>query len=140
MVTVSTVGYGDVVVQTALGRTFIFFFFIIGGLVLLANFIPEVLEIVQSYKTFKSSYEVVSGKNFIVICDNVTLGSVTTFLQDFLLQDKGSACTEILFLGEYNIAVFKCYSSYTTFFYGSVLNSEDLERVQGWSLQMHVSF
>lgn len=32
MVTMSTVGYGDVVVQTALGRTFIFFF-IIGGLV-----------------------------------------------------------------------------------------------------------
>lgn len=32
MVTMSTVGYGDIVVQTALGRTFIIFF-IIGGLV-----------------------------------------------------------------------------------------------------------
>uniref|UniRef100_A0A803XXB2 Potassium calcium-activated channel subfamily U member 1 n=1 Tax=Meleagris gallopavo TaxID=9103 RepID=A0A803XXB2_MELGA len=96
MVTMSTVGYGDIVVQTALGRAFIFFF-IIGGLVLFANFIPEVLEIVQSRKSYKSSYEVMSGKNYIVVCGNVTLKSVTTFLQDFLLQDEGNVCTEILF-------------------------------------------
>ncbi|XP_040545254.1 potassium channel subfamily U member 1 isoform X1 [Gallus gallus] len=134
MVTMSTVGYGDVVVQTALGRTFIFFF-IIGGLVLFANLIPEVLEIVQSRRGYKSCYEVVSGKNYIVVCGNVTLKSVTTFLKDFLLQDKGNVCTEILFLGESLPsleleAVFKCYSPYATFFYGSALNSEDLKRVR----------
>ncbi|NXG34598.1 KCNU1 protein, partial [Dromaius novaehollandiae] len=133
MVTMSTVGYGDVVVQTALGRTFIIFF-IIGGLVLFANFIPEVVEIVESHKSYKSSYEVVSGKNYIVVCGNITLESVTTFLRDFLLQDKGNVCTEILFLGESLPsleleAVFKCYSAYTTFFYGSALNFEDLKRV-----------
>ncbi|XP_065603225.1 potassium channel subfamily U member 1 [Cyrtonyx montezumae] len=134
MVTMSTVGYGDIVVQTALGQTSIFFF-IIGGLVLFANLIPEVLEIVQSRRSYKSSYEVVSGKNYIVVCGNVTLKSVTTLLQDFLLQDKGNVCTEILFLGESLPsleleAVFKCYSPYTTFFYGSALNSEDLKRVK----------
>ncbi|XP_040393980.1 potassium channel subfamily U member 1 isoform X2 [Cygnus olor] len=133
MVTMSTVGYGDVVVQTALGRTFIIFF-IIGGLVLFANIIPEVVEIVESHKSYKSSYEVVSGKNYIVVCGNITLESVTTFLQDFLLQDTGNVCTEILFLGESLPsleleAVFKCYSAYTTFFYGSALNSGDLKRV-----------
>ncbi|NXC69601.1 KCNU1 protein, partial [Anhinga anhinga] len=133
MMTMSTVGYGDVVVQTKLGRTFVIFF-IIGGLVLFANFIPEVVEIVESHKNYKSSYEVVSGKNYIVVCGNITLESVTTFLRDFLLQDKGNVCTEILFLGESLPsleleAVFKCYSAYTTFFYGSALNSEDLKRV-----------
>ncbi|NWX89015.1 KCNU1 protein, partial [Nothoprocta pentlandii] len=133
MVTMSTVGYGDVVVKTALGRTFIIFF-IIGGLVLFANFSPEVVEIVKSHKNYKSSYEVVSGKNYIVVCGNITLESVTAFLQDFLLQDKGNICTEILFLGESLPsleleAVFKCYSAYTTFFYGSALNLEDLKRV-----------
>ncbi|XP_009316906.1 PREDICTED: potassium channel subfamily U member 1 [Pygoscelis adeliae] len=133
MMTMSTVGYGDVVVQTMLGRTFIFFF-IIGGLVLFANFIPEVVEIVESHKNYKFSYEVVSGKNYIVVCGNITLESVTTFLRDFLLQDKGRVCTEILFLGESLPsleleAVFKCHSAYTTFFYGSALNSEDLKRV-----------
>uniref|UniRef100_A0A8B9SWC7 BK channel n=1 Tax=Anas platyrhynchos TaxID=8839 RepID=A0A8B9SWC7_ANAPL len=133
MVTMSTVGYGDIVVQTALGRTFIIFF-IIGGLVLFANIIPEVVEIVESHKSYKSSYEVVSGKNYVVVCGNITLESVTTFLQDFLLQDTGKVCTEILFLGESLPsleleAVFKCYSAYTTFFYGSALKSGDLKRV-----------
>ncbi|XP_067168375.1 potassium channel subfamily U member 1 [Apteryx mantelli] len=133
MVTMSTVGYGDVVVQTALGRTFIIFF-IIGGLVLFANFIPEVVEIIESHRSYKSSYEVVSGKKYIVVCGNITLESVTAFLQDFLLQDKGNVCTEILFLGESLPsleleAVFKCCSAYTTFFYGSALNFEDLKRV-----------
>ncbi|KAM7080773.1 potassium channel subfamily U member 1 [Ciconia maguari] len=133
MMTMSTVGYGDVVVQTTLGRTFVIFF-IIGGLVLFANFIPEVVEIVESHKNYKSSYEVVSGKNYIVVCGNITLESVTTFLRDFLLQDKKKVCTEILFLGESLPsleleAVFKCYSAYATFFYGSALKSEDLKRV-----------
>ncbi|NXK06038.1 KCMA1 protein, partial [Herpetotheres cachinnans] len=133
MMTMSTVGYGDVVVQTTLGQTFIIFF-IIGGLVLFANFIPEVVEIVESHKNYKSCYEVVSGKKYIVVCGNITLESVTTFLRDFLLQDKGNVCTEILFLGESLPsleleAVFKCYSAYTTFFHGSALNSEDLKRV-----------
>ncbi|KAM8794521.1 potassium channel subfamily U member 1 [Eudromia elegans] len=133
MVTMSTVGYGDVVVKTALGRTFIIFF-IIGGLVLFANFSPEVVEIVKSHKNYKSSYEVVSGKNYVVVCGNISLESVTTFLQDFFLQDKGNICTEILFLGESLPsleleAVFKCYSAYTTFFHGSALNLEDLKRV-----------
>ncbi|KAK4808148.1 hypothetical protein QYF61_000128 [Mycteria americana] len=112
MMTMSTVGYGDVVVQTTLGRTFVIFF-IIGGLVrnlyfysesgswgqtvLFANFIPEVVEIVESHKNYKSSYEVVSGK-------------------------KSLPSLELE-------AVFKCYSAYATFFYGSALKSEDLKRV-----------
>ncbi|NXC43431.1 KCMA1 protein, partial [Penelope pileata] len=133
IVTMSTVGYGDIVVQTTSGRSFIFFF-IIGGLVLFANLIPEFVEIVESHKRYKSSYQVMSGKNYIVVCGNITLESVTTFLQDFLRQDKGNVCTEILFLGESLPsleleAVFKCHSPYTSFFHGSALNSEDLKRV-----------
>ncbi|KFV58437.1 Calcium-activated potassium channel subunit alpha-1, partial [Tyto alba] len=133
MMTMSTVGYGDVVVQTTLGQAFNIFF-IVGGLVLFANFIPEVVEIIESHKSYKSSYEEVTGKNYIVVCGNITLESVTAFLRDFLLQHKGNVCTEILFLGESLPsleleAVFKCYSAYTTFFYGSALNSKDLKRV-----------
>ncbi|KAM6106815.1 LOW QUALITY PROTEIN: potassium channel subfamily U member 1 [Pterocles gutturalis] len=70
---------------------------------------------------------------YIIICGNITLESVTAFL-DFLLQDMGNACTEILFLGvslpslELE-AMFKCCSAYMTFFYGSALNSEDLKRL-----------
>lgn len=49
----------------------------------------------QSVKSY-----LISSCSYVVVCGNITLESVTTFLQDFLLQDTGKVCTEILFLGE----------------------------------------
>ncbi|XP_075766919.1 LOW QUALITY PROTEIN: potassium channel subfamily U member 1 [Pelodiscus sinensis] len=134
MVTMSTVGFGDVVTKTCLGRIFMIFF-IIFGLVLFANFIPEIVDIVGGNQQYKDSYEVVRGRKFIVVCGDITLDSVTAFLTNFLAQDTGDICTEIVFLGETLPSleletVFKCYSAYTTFLHGSVLNDEDLKRVK----------
>ncbi|CAM2108498.1 unnamed protein product [Caretta caretta] len=61
MVTMSTVGFGDVVTKTSLGRIFMIFF-IIGGLVLFANFIPEIVDIVGGNRQYQESYEVVRGR------------------------------------------------------------------------------
>ncbi|KAM9165617.1 potassium channel subfamily U member 1 [Pangshura tecta] len=133
MVTMSTVGFGDVVTKTSLGRIFMIFF-IIAGLVLFANFIPEIVDIVGGNQQYQDSYEVVRGRKYIVVCGDITLESVTAFLRNFLAQDTGDICTEIVFLGETLPSlelqtVFKCYSAYTTFFHGSALNYKDLKRV-----------
>ncbi|XP_074838010.1 potassium channel subfamily U member 1 [Carettochelys insculpta] len=133
MVTMSTVGFGDVVTKTSLGRIFMIFF-IIGGLVLFANLIPEIVDIVGVNQQYQESYEVVRGRKFIVVCGNFTVESVTAFLTNFLAEDTGDVCTEIIFLGETLPGleletVFKYYSAYTTFLHGSVLNQEDLKRV-----------
>ncbi|XP_077162491.1 potassium channel subfamily U member 1 isoform X2 [Paroedura picta] len=134
MVTMSTVGYGDIVAKTTLGRCFLLFF-IVGGLMLFANFIPEIADIVGSTKIYKGSYKTVKGRKFIVVCGDINLNSVTAFLRDFLSQDPGGITTEILFLGENapNLeleTVFRCYSAYATFFQGSILKNEDLQRVR----------
>ncbi|XP_067424526.1 potassium channel subfamily U member 1 [Emydura macquarii macquarii] len=133
MVTMSTVGFGDVVTKTSLGRIFMIFF-IIGGLVLFANFIPEIVDIVGGNQQYEESYEIVRGRKYIVVCGDITLESATAFLRNFLAQDTGDICTEIVFLGETLPSleletVLKCYSAYTTFFHGSVLNYADLKRV-----------
>ncbi|KAM7153935.1 potassium channel subfamily U member 1 [Macrochelys suwanniensis] len=133
MVTMSTVGFGDVVTKTSLGRIFMVFF-IIAGLVLFANFIPEIVDIVGGNQQYQDSYKVVRGRKYIVVCGDITLESVTAFLRNFLAQDTGDICTEIVFLGEALPSleletVFKCYSAYTTFFHGSALNYKDLKRV-----------
>uniref|UniRef100_A0A8C4VG43 Potassium calcium-activated channel subfamily U member 1 n=1 Tax=Gopherus evgoodei TaxID=1825980 RepID=A0A8C4VG43_9SAUR len=133
MVTMSTVGFGDVVTVTSLGRIFMIFF-IIAGLVLFANFIPEIVDIVGGNQQYRDSYEVVRGRKYIVVCGDITLESVTAFLRNFLAQDTRDICTEIVFLGETLPSleletVFKCYSAYTTFFHGSALNYKDLKRV-----------
>ncbi|KAJ7305123.1 hypothetical protein JRQ81_010989, partial [Phrynocephalus forsythii] len=134
MVTMSTVGYGDVVVKTTLGRVFILFF-IVGGLILFANLVPEMADIVGSTKLYKGSYVMVKGRKFIVVCGDVTLNSVTAFLRDFLAQATGDVATEIIFLGETPPSleletIFRCYAAYTSFFQGTVMKSEDLIRVQ----------
>uniref|UniRef100_A0A8C8SCZ5 BK channel n=1 Tax=Pelusios castaneus TaxID=367368 RepID=A0A8C8SCZ5_9SAUR len=144
MVTMSTVGFGDVVTTTSLGRIFMIFF-IIGGLVLFANFIPEIVDIVRSDQQYQEPYETVRGRKYIVVCGDITLESVTAFLSNFLAQDMGDICTEIVFLGETLPSleletVFKCYSAYTTFFHGSVLNYEDLKRVAVRPFSFHPTF
>ncbi|KAF5922357.1 hypothetical protein HPG69_009397 [Diceros bicornis minor] len=133
MATMSTVGFGDVVAKTSLGRTFIIFF-TLGSLVLFANYIPEMVELFANKRKYTSSYEVVKGKKFIVVCGNITVDSVTAFLRNFLRHRSGEINTEIVFLGEVPPSleletIFKCYMAYTTFVSGSALKWEDLRRV-----------
>ncbi|XP_043420376.1 potassium channel subfamily U member 1 [Prionailurus bengalensis] len=133
MATTSTVGFGDVVAKTSLGRTFIMFF-TLGSLILFANYVPEMVEIFANKRKYTSPYEVVKGKKFIVVCGNITVDSVTAFLRNFLRHKSGQINIEIVFLGEVPPSLeletlFKCYMAYTTFVSGSALKWEDLRRV-----------
>ncbi|XP_011542726.1 potassium channel subfamily U member 1 isoform X1 [Homo sapiens] len=133
MATTSTVGFGDVVAKTSLGRTFIMFF-TLGSLILFANYIPEMVELFANKRKYTSSYEALKGKKFIVVCGNITVDSVTAFLRNFLRDKSGEINTEIVFLGETPPSleletIFKCYLAYTTFISGSAMKWEDLRRV-----------
>uniref|UniRef100_A0A2K6FKY4 Potassium channel subfamily U member 1 n=1 Tax=Propithecus coquereli TaxID=379532 RepID=A0A2K6FKY4_PROCO len=133
MATTSTVGFGDVVAKTCLGRTFIMFF-TLGSLILFANYIPEMVELFANKRKYTSSYDVFKGKKFIVVCGNITVDSVTAFLRNFLRHKSGEINTEIVFLGEVPPSleletIFKCYLAYTTFVCGSAMKWEDLKRV-----------
>uniref|UniRef100_A0A8C7EQ09 Potassium channel subfamily U member 1 n=1 Tax=Neovison vison TaxID=452646 RepID=A0A8C7EQ09_NEOVI len=133
MATTSTVGFGDVVAKTSLGRTFIMFF-TLGSLVLFANYVPEMVELFANKRKYTSAYEVVKGKKFIVVCGNITVDSVTAFLRNFLRHKAGEINTEIVFLGEVPPSleletIFKCNMAYTTFVSGSALKWDDLRRV-----------
>ncbi|XP_025250315.1 potassium channel subfamily U member 1 [Theropithecus gelada] len=133
MATTSTVGFGDVVAKTSLGRTFIIFF-TLGSLILFANYIPEMVELFANKRKYTSSYEAIKGKKFIVVCGNITVDSVTAFLRNFLRRKSGEINTEIVFLGESPPSleletIFKCYLAYTTFISGSAMKWEDLRRV-----------
>ncbi|XP_068131053.1 potassium channel subfamily U member 1 isoform X2 [Hyperolius riggenbachi] len=133
MVTMSTVGYGDITAKTVLGRLFILFF-IAGGLVLFAGHVPEIVDIVGSSKKYSGSYGIVGGRKHIVVCGYITLDTVSTFIKDFMHKDRGEITTEIIFMEEIQPsleleALLKC-NMQTTFFYGSVLNYNDLARVK----------
>uniref|UniRef100_A0A2K5S839 Potassium channel subfamily U member 1 n=1 Tax=Cebus imitator TaxID=2715852 RepID=A0A2K5S839_CEBIM len=129
MMTTSTVGFGDVVPKTSLGRTFIMFF-TLGSLILFANFIPEMVELFANKRKYTND----PPHLFIVVCGNITVDSVTAFLRNFLRHKSGEINTEIVFLGETPPSleletIFKCYLAYTTFISGSAMKWEDLRRV-----------
>nr|CAD7424175.1 unnamed protein product [Timema monikensis] len=61
IVTMSTVGYGDVYCQTVLGRTFLVFFLLV-GLAIFASSIPEIIELVGTRSKYSGEYKREHGK------------------------------------------------------------------------------
>ncbi|XP_016326447.1 calcium-activated potassium channel subunit alpha-1-like isoform X3 [Sinocyclocheilus anshuiensis] len=134
MVTMSTVGYGDVCAKTTLERLFMVFF-ILGGLAMFASYVPEIIELIGNRKKYGGSYSAVNGRKHIVVCGHITLESVSNFLKDFLHKDRDDVNVEIVFL--HNIspnleleALFKRHFTQVEFYQGSVLNPHDLARVK----------
>ncbi|XP_018585502.1 calcium-activated potassium channel subunit alpha-1a isoform X9 [Scleropages formosus] len=134
MVTMSTVGYGDVYAKTTLGRLFMVFF-ILGGLAMFASYVPEIIELIGNRKKYGGTYSAVNGRKHIVVCGHITLESVSNFLKDFLHKDRDDVNVEIVFL--HNIspnleleALFKRHFTQVEFYQGSVLNPHDLARVK----------
>uniref|UniRef100_UPI00358DF9FE calcium-activated potassium channel subunit alpha-1-like isoform X3 n=1 Tax=Myxine glutinosa TaxID=7769 RepID=UPI00358DF9FE len=134
MVTMSTVGYGDVCAKTTLGRLFMVFF-ILGGLAMFASSVPEIIELIGNRKKYGGSFSAVSGRKHIVVCGHITLESVSNFLKDFLHKDRDDVNVEILFLHHLapNLeleALYKRHFTQVEFYQGSVLNPHDLARVK----------
>ena len=134
MVTMSTVGYGDIYARTTLGRIFMVLF-IFCGLAIFANSVPEMLELAGTRKKYGGAYQQVSGRKHIIVCGHITLESVSYFLKDFLHKDRDDVNVEVLFLHTIPPsleleALFKRHFTQVEFFEGSVLNSNDLARVK----------
>ncbi|KAB0384388.1 hypothetical protein FD755_006305, partial [Muntiacus reevesi] len=132
MVTMSTVGYGDVYAKTTLGRLFMVFF-ILGGLVKTLSYNVDFVIIDIFYYPFSEGC--VFDPVHIVVCGHITLESVSNFLKDFLHKDRDDVNVEIVFL--HNIspnleleALFKRHFTQVEFYQGSVLNPHDLARVK----------
>ncbi|XP_071015280.1 calcium-activated potassium channel subunit alpha-1a-like [Oncorhynchus clarkii lewisi] len=134
VVTMSTVGYGDVELRTTLGRLFVIIFIFI-GLGLFANFVPEVVQIIINRKRFDGSFTGVSGKTHVVVCGHITLSSASAFMKDFLHEDRGEVDVKVLFLGNFRPnqeleAFFLRWFLKVTFYQGSVMQRRDMERVK----------
>ncbi|XP_033101026.1 calcium-activated potassium channel subunit alpha-1-like isoform X20 [Anneissia japonica] len=134
VVTMSTVGYGDIYAQTTCGRVFMTFF-IFGGLAIFASYTPEIIEIISSRNIYGGVYTKEGGKKHIVVCGHITYDSVSNFLKDFLHKDREDVNVEIVIFHTVEPdlelqALFKRYFTQLEFFKGSVLNSIDLERIK----------
>ncbi|KFM61376.1 Calcium-activated potassium channel slowpoke, partial [Stegodyphus mimosarum] len=87
IVTMSTVGYGDIYCETTLGRGFIVFFILV-GLAVFASCIPEIIDLVGTRPKYGGEYRQEHGKRHIVVCGHINYDSVSYFLKDFLHEDR----------------------------------------------------
>ncbi|KAK8386193.1 hypothetical protein O3P69_010723 [Scylla paramamosain] len=134
IVTMSTVGYGDVYCQTIFGRTFLVFFLLV-GLAIFASCIPEIIDLVGTRSKYGGTLKNERGRRHIVVCGHITYESVSHFLKDFLHEDREDVDVEVVFLhrNEPDLefeGLLKRNSTCVEFFQGTMFNSVDLERVK----------
>ncbi|CAG0887609.1 unnamed protein product [Darwinula stevensoni] len=134
IVTMATVGYGDVACETVLGRTFMVFFILV-GLAMFASSIPEIFELLGRRSKYSGEYKREYGKRHIVVCGHITYESVSHFLKDFLHEDREDVDVEVVFLHRQEPdleleGLLKRHYTTVEFFQGSMMAASDLERVK----------
>ncbi|XP_071543195.1 calcium-activated potassium channel slowpoke isoform X47 [Panulirus ornatus] len=134
IVTMSTVGYGDVYCHTVFGRTFLVFFLLV-GLAVFASWIPEITEIVGNRSKYGGEYKRSHGRRHIVVCGHITYESVSHFLKDFLHEDREDVDVEVVFLHRKEPdleleGLLKRHSTTVSFYQGSIMSAVDLARVK----------
>ncbi|GFY61234.1 calcium-activated potassium channel slowpoke [Trichonephila inaurata madagascariensis] len=134
IVTMSTVGYGDIYCETSLGRGFIVLFILV-GLAVFASWIPEITELIGHPSKYGGVLRKEGGKRHIVVCGHINYDSVSYFLKDFLHEDREDVDVEVVFLHRKPPdleleGLFKRHFTTVEFFQGTVMNPVDLQRVK----------
>lgn len=97
VVTMSTVGYGDIGPQTVLGHVFVTVF-ILFALTIFASYLPEIAEFLFSQSRYAGRFKKEHGKKHVVVCGDITFESVKNFLTDFLHKDREDTEVSVVFL------------------------------------------
>ena len=136
MVTVSTVGYGDLSPSTSTGRAFITFFIIL-GLAFFAAVLPTIVDIASGvYKKRQfAKFDTTRVPQHVIVCGHITAFSAEEFLKDFLHPDRGDSQTHVLFLHPEHPDpklknVIRSHYTRVQYIVGSVLNGKDLQRAK----------
>ncbi|XP_021693190.1 calcium-activated potassium channel slowpoke isoform X43 [Aedes aegypti] len=134
IVTMSTVGYGDVYCETVLGRTFLVFFLLV-GLAIFASCIPEIIDLIGTRPKYGGTLKNERGRRHIVVCGHITYESVSHFLKDFLHEDREDVDVEVVFLHRKPPdleleGLFKRHFTTVEFFQGTIMSPIDLQRVK----------
>ncbi|KAL7055420.1 hypothetical protein AAHC03_022647 [Spirometra sp. Aus1] len=133
LVTMSTVGYGDISASTLLGRVFVSIF-ILFALAAFASCIPEIADVLFSSSKYSGHYTKSENRRHVVVCGDVTTESVKHFLDDFLHPDRRRNDVDVVFINRSKPdlqlqSILHRNFTRVRYFQGTVMNHIDLERV-----------
>lgn len=137
IVTLSTVGYGDLTAATDVGRAFMTFF-IVGGIAYFAFFLPSLIN------TIMDRYQYTQWKKFyftrvtqhVLVCGQLTADIVSDFLKQFLLHQRlENQKTHVLLMhteqpDQKLRALLRSHFSRVQYLVGSPLSAKDLDRAK----------
>ena len=136
MTTMTTVGYGDISPDTAIGRFFVTFF-MLGGIALLGLAIGPLTDLLAADRKYHAWYSSNPNQKHIVVCGSLGGRRMTRLLQDLLHPDRVSVLDrpEVVFLSDqYPTADMKkavqSHFPHARLLVGSPLKRKDLQRVQ----------
>jgi potassium large conductance calcium-activated channel subfamily M alpha protein 1 len=137
IVTLSTVGYGDIAAVTDAGRAFMTFF-IVAGIAYFAFFLPGLVNTVMDHyqHTQWKKFYLARVTRHVLVCGPLTAGTVSDFLKQFLLHQRlENQKTHVLLMhteppDQKLRTVLRSHYSSVQYLLGSPLNAEDLERAK----------
>ena len=134
IVTITTVGYGDISPETAFGQTFMVVYIVI-GLAFFAALLPVISEVISNFNAKRqyAKFDRTRVPRHVIVCGHITAFTAQEFLKDFLHPDRGDSNTHVLFLHpirpEKDLKnVLRSYYTRVQYISGSVLNSNDLQK------------
>ncbi|KAA0193960.1 Calcium-activated potassium channel [Fasciolopsis buskii] len=148
LVTVATVGYGDIVCTSYLGRL-VNIFIIVSALVSITTHISELYELFRFSRQYSGTFNNEYHPRHAVVCGEINYDSVSIFLDAFIHADRGRYDKDVMvvFLSDYFPpialhftcrhdpdqrlkALIKRESMNATFLKGSATSHKDLHRVK----------
>ncbi|XP_055336126.1 calcium-activated potassium channel slowpoke-like isoform X3 [Paramacrobiotus metropolitanus] len=132
VVTISTVGYGDIAPVTAMGRAFDCVY-ILGTIALFASSLPEVGNMVRSKLKYGGGFKPESGLEHVVVCGHITFSIANRFLENFFSSAYDTSYLCVVFISNQDPdmemeALLRSNFAQVEYLQGDVLNSQDLAR------------
>jgi potassium large conductance calcium-activated channel subfamily M alpha protein 1 len=100
IVTLSTVGYGDITMTTVSGKILVTLFIVV-NLVMCALVLPSLLNIIICYYQalqYKQIYKIHQSKRYLIVCGHITAQTTDSFLKELFHPDKQDNATYVTFL------------------------------------------
>lgn len=137
MVTVSTVGYGDMSAHTVVGRVSVLVMIVV-GIVLFGVQTAELMDLIQGETAGTGRYLHREGHDFLLLCGDLSLNTLKEFLHEVYHEDHGNqrrGLKVVVLVGdafkmEHRDWVTKhvLYKTRVTYLKGEVFNERDLAR------------